>query len=65
MVSIACGSDSHCVTCFIAYLCSVFVCFLHNHNVLLVNPEVLCEEMDLYFVGKKLEKKDLLKSENL
>ena len=33
-----------------------FVRFLHNHNVLLVDPEVLCEEMDLYFVRKKLEK---------
>ena len=24
VVSVACGSDSHCVTWFIAYLCSVF-----------------------------------------
>ena len=24
VVSMACGSDSHCVTWFIAYLCSVF-----------------------------------------
>ena len=27
VVSIACGSDSHCVTCFIPYLCSVFYSF--------------------------------------
>ena len=33
-----------------------FVRFLHNHSVLLVNPEVLCEAMELYFVRKKLEK---------
>ena len=33
-----------------------FVHFLHNHNVLLINPGVLCEEMDLYFVRKNLEK---------
>ena len=28
-----------------------FVRFLHNHSVLLINPEVLSEEMDLCFVG--------------
>ena len=33
-----------------------FVRFLHNLSVRLVNPEVLCEEMDLYFVREKLEK---------
>ena len=27
VVSIACGSDSHCVTRFIAYLCNVFCSF--------------------------------------
>ena len=30
----------------------LFVHFLHNHCVLLVNLEVLCEEMDLYSVQK-------------
>ena len=29
-----------------------FVHFLHNHSVLLVNLEVLCEEMDLCFCRK-------------
>ena len=33
-----------------------FVRFLHNHSVLLINPEVLCEEMDLCFDRKILEK---------
>ena len=33
-----------------------FVRFLHNHSVLLINPEVLCEEMDLRFGRKILEK---------
>ena len=33
-----------------------FVRFLHNHSVLLMNPEVLCEEMDLCFVRKNLDK---------
>ena len=33
-----------------------FVRFLHNHSVLLINPEVLCEEMDLCFGRKLLEK---------
>ena len=33
-----------------------FVHFLHNGSMLLTNPEVLCEEMDLCFVRKKLEK---------
>ena len=33
-----------------------FVRFLHNHSVLLINPEVLCEEMDSYFGRKILEK---------
>ena len=33
-----------------------FVHFLHNSSVLLINPEVLCKEMDLCFVRKKLEK---------
>ena len=58
VLSIACGSDSHCVTWFIAYFCSVFCSFssLHNHSVLLINPEVLYEEMGSYVVRKKLEK---------
>ena len=56
VVSIACGSVSHCDTCFFAYLCSVFVRFLHNHSVLLINPGVLCEEKDLCF-GRKIFKK--------
>ena len=32
-----------------------FVHFPRNRNVLLTNPEVLCGEMDLCFVRKKLE----------
>ena len=34
-----------------------FVRFLHNHSVLLINPEVLYEEMDLCFGRKILEKR--------
>ena len=34
----------------------IFVRFLHNHSVLLINPEVMCEEMDLCFGRKILEK---------
>ena len=34
-----------------------FVRFLHNHNVLLINPGVLCEEMDLCFGRKILGKR--------
>ena len=30
--------------------------FLHNRSVLLINPEVLCEEKDFDFVRKRLEK---------
>ena len=33
-----------------------FVHFPHNRSVLLTNPEVLCGEMDLCFVRKKIEK---------
>ena len=33
-----------------------FVHFPHNRSVLLTSPEVLCREMDLCFVRKKLEK---------
>ena len=33
-----------------------FVRFLHNHSVLLINPEVLCEEMNLCFGRRILEK---------
>ena len=33
-----------------------FVRFLHNHSVLLINPEILCEEMDFCFDRKILEK---------
>ena len=57
VVSMARGSDSHCVTWFRSYLCNVFVHFLHNRSVLLTNPEVLCEEIDLYFVQKKILKR--------
>ena len=53
VVSTASGSDSHCVTWFIAYLCSVFVRFVHNRSVLLVNPEVLREEGDFDLARKK------------
>ena len=36
------------------HICEMFfVRFLHNHNVLLVDPEVLYGEMDSYFVRKK------------
>ena len=39
------------------HTCVVFFFrFLHNHSVLLINPEVLCEEMDLCFSRKILEK---------
>ena len=39
------------------HICVVFfVRFLLNHSVLLINPEVLREEMDLCFVRKILEK---------
>ena len=34
-----------------------FVHFVHNLIVLLINPGVLCEEIDLYLVRKKLEKR--------
>ena len=40
-----------------AYLCSVFFRFLHNHSVLLITPGVLCEERDLCFGRKILEKR--------
>ena len=44
------------------YTCSVFfVHFLHNHNVLLINPGFLCEEMDLCS-GQQIFEKDVLKS---
>ena len=33
-----------------------FVRFLHNRSVLLVNPEVLCEEKDYDSVPRKKEK---------
>ena len=47
------------------HICVVFfVHFLHNHSLLLINPEVLYEEMDSCFVRKKLEK-DVLKRQYL
>ena len=40
------------------HICVVFfVRFLHNHSVLLINSGVLCEEKDLCFGRKILEKK--------
>ena len=47
----------HIVLLDLLHTCVVFfVRFLHNHRVLLINPEVLCEEMDLCFGRKILEK---------
>ena len=57
VVSIACGSVSHCDTWFIAYLCNVFVHFLHNRNVLLISLAVLCGEKDLCSDRRVLEKR--------
>ena len=41
-------------------LLHIFVAFFvhvpYNHSVLLTNPEVLCGEIDLCFVRRKLEK---------
>ena len=40
------------------HICVVFfVRFLHNRSVLLINPGVLCEEKDLCFGRKILEKR--------
>ena len=33
-----------------------FVRFLHNRSVLLINPEILCEEKDFDLIRKKGEK---------
>ena len=41
-----------------------FVRFLHNRSVLLVNPEVLCEEKD-FDLARKKKKKKVLKCEYL
>ena len=41
-----------------------FVHFLHNRSVLLINPEVLCEEKDFGLVQKN-EEKNVLKCEYL
>ena len=41
-----------------------FVRFLHNRSVLLINPEVLCEERDFDLVRKN-ENEKVLKCEYL